>query len=84
MRIENMETIEQRIRPALSQLHADKTVQISQGDAPIAYLVDAETFRETVDRLAVLDALAAGQKSADEGRVLTHEQVKERMAKWLK
>jgi PHD/YefM family antitoxin component YafN of YafNO toxin-antitoxin module len=81
--MEKLEEIEQRIRPALKQLHADKTVQISEGGAPVAYLVDAETFRETIDRLAVLDAIAIGQKDMDEGRVLTHEQVKARMAKWL-
>jgi hypothetical protein len=81
--MESLENIEQRIRPALNQLHADKTVQISEGGSPIAYLVDAETFRATIDRLAVLDGIAAGQKEIDEGQGLTHEQVKARMAKWL-
>lgn len=35
-------------------------------------------------RMTMLEGIAGGEKAIEEGRVVTHEQAKRRMARWLK
>ncbi len=59
-------------------------VLITQHGKPAAYLVDIETFEGLTRKLKILEAISKGERDAAEGRVLTHEQARKRMAKWLK
>jgi prevent-host-death family protein len=69
----------------IDQLNKDGTpVLITQRGLPAAYLVDVEGFEEMQRRLEIMEGIARGEQAIREGRVLTHEQVKKRWAKWLK
>ena len=51
---------------------------------PSAYLVDVDDYQFMQKRLALLDALARGERAVIEGNTQNHEQAKERLSKWLK
>ena len=51
---------------------------------PSAYLVDVDDYQFMQKRLALLDALARGERAVVEGNTVSHEQAKERLGKWLK
>jgi prevent-host-death family protein len=59
-------------------------VLITQHGKPAAYLVDIETFEGLTQRLKILEGISRGERDIEESRVLTHEQARKRMAKWLK
>jgi prevent-host-death family protein len=61
-----------------------KPVLITQHGLPAAYLVDVETFEALHSRIAVLEGIARGEMAIQDGRVLTHEQAKKKMKRWLK
>lgn len=44
----------------------------------------SELLSDLQQRLVVLEGIAQGEMMAAEGRILTHAQAKERMARWLK
>jgi PHD/YefM family antitoxin component YafN of YafNO toxin-antitoxin module len=84
MRTEQLSQLEQNIRRIVDELNADKTALILREDgSPAAYLVDPETYQAALDRLHLLEAIAVGERDIVEGRVFTHEQVKEKLSKWL-
>ena len=45
-------------------------------------LPDHTTLDEAVEELQILAAIRKGQKAASEGRVITHEEMKRRIAEW--
>ena len=45
-------------------------------------LPDHTTLDEVVEELQILAAIREGQKAASEGRVITHEEMKRRIAEW--
>jgi PHD/YefM family antitoxin component YafN of YafNO toxin-antitoxin module len=50
---------------------------------PAAYLIDAESFEAQEERVRILEGIARGERALQEGRVLTHRQVRRRMGRWL-
>lgn len=83
MRTERLVDFSREPRRIVEQLRADKmTVIMGDDGTPAAYLVEPQTYQEALDRLELLEALAASERDLAEGRTLSHEQVKERMAKW--
>ncbi|HEU4433193.1 MAG TPA: type II toxin-antitoxin system Phd/YefM family antitoxin [Pyrinomonadaceae bacterium] len=69
----------------LNQLEKDREpILITQHGVPSAYLVDLETFETLQRRMALLEGIARGEKAVEEGRVLSHKQARQRMARWLK
>jgi predicted transcriptional regulator len=46
-------------------------------------LPDDCTFEDIQYHLYVLDKVARGQRDLDKGRVISHDEVKRRLAKWL-
>jgi len=61
-----------------------KPVLITQHGLPAAYLVDVETFEGLQSRIEVLEGIARGEMAVRDGRVLTHEQAKKKLKRWLK
>lgn len=59
-------------------------VLITQHGRPAAYLVDVDTFESMNRRMAILEGIARGEQAVKQGRVLSHEQAKNRMRRWLK
>ena len=46
-------------------------------------LADDVTFEDIMYELHVLKKIERGQKDAEEGRTLTHDETKERLDQWL-
>ncbi len=49
----------------------------------IAELPDDATFEDAVDKLHLLDMVDQGLADLDNGRAVTHEEARRRMAHWL-
>jgi prevent-host-death family protein len=85
MRTELVTTLKRQATELLSDLERSKEpILITQHGLPSAYLLDVETYESMQRRLAVLEGIARGEMALAEGRVVTHEQAKARMARWLK
>lgn len=85
MRTELVTTLKRKATELLEQLEKDREpILITQHGVPSAYLVDVETYETLQQRMTLLEGIARGEKAVEEGRVLTHAQAKQRMARWLK
>lgn len=50
----------------------------------IKNLPDEASFDDIMERLYFIQKIEAGLKDVEEGRVHSHEEVKKRLARWLK
>jgi prevent-host-death family protein len=84
MRTELVTTLKRKATDLISQLSTDKEpVLITQHGLPAAYLVDVNMFESMESRLSLLEGIARGEKAILENRILSHEDAKQRMARWL-
>lgn len=84
MRTELVTTLKRKATDVISQLsHDHEPVLITQHGLPAAYLVDVQTFDEMQTRLTLLEGIARGEKAILEGRVVSHQDARRRMARWL-
>jgi len=84
MRAELVTTLKRKATDIISQLASDQEpVLITQHGLPAAYLVDVQTYEAMQSRLSLLEGIARGEKAILENRVLTHEEAKKKMARWL-
>jgi len=85
MRTELVTTLKRQATELLSDLERDKEpILITQHGLPSAYLVDVETFDALQKRMSLLEGIARGERAIEDGRVVSHAQAKQRMARWLK
>ncbi|MEW5967002.1 MAG: type II toxin-antitoxin system prevent-host-death family antitoxin [Pseudomonadota bacterium] len=85
MRTELVTTLKRQATELLSDIERDKQpILITQHGLPSAYLVDVETFELLQQRIAMLEGIARGEMAVAEGRGVTHDEAKVRMARWLK
>lgn len=85
MRTELVTTLKRRATDLLADIERNKEpIMITQHGLPAAYLVDIETYELQQRRMAILEGIARGEKALAEGRVMTHEEVEKRLAKWLR
>lgn len=85
MRTELVTTLKRHATELLSELERDREpILITQHGVPSAYLVDVESYERLQQRMAVLEGIARGEMAVAEGRIVTHDQAKDRMARWLK
>ena len=85
MRIEPATTLGRHTSGMLADLYQSKEpILITEHGQPSAYLVDVEDFEAMQTRMRILEGLSRGERAIQEGRTLTHEEVKKTMAKWLK
>lgn len=85
MRTEPVTTLKRQASELLANLERSKQpILITQRGLPSAYLVDAETYQLMQQRMSVLEGIALGEQAIAEGRVITHDQAKARLARWLK
>ena len=82
IRTELVTTLKRHATEILEDLH--DPVLITQHGRPAAYLVDVDTFESMNSRMAILEGIARGEQAVKQGRVLSHEQAKNRMLRWLK
>ena len=56
---------------------------ITQHGQPPAYLVDIQTYEAMESRSVMLEGLAKSEKAIQDGRTISHNEAKTRMARWL-
>lgn len=59
-------------------------VLITQHGTPSAYLLDVDSYHELQARVEILEGIARGEKAILEERVVSHEDAKKHMQRWLK
>ena len=84
MKTELVTTLKRQATRIISDLEEGKDpILITQHGKPAAYLVDVETYEGLTKRLQILEGIARGERAIQQGRVLTHEQARRRMKRWL-
>lgn len=85
MKVELVTTLKRKATKIIAAVAKDRDpVLITQHGRPAAYVVDVETFEGLNERLKILEMIGRGERAIEEGRVLSHESAKKRMARWLK
>ena len=85
MRTELVTTLKRKATELLSELSRDKEpILITQHGLPSAYLVDVASFEYLQGRIKLLEGIARGERALEDGRILSHEEAKSRMSRWLK
>lgn len=85
MRTELVTTLKRKAAELLSDLSRDKEpILITQHGLPSAYLVDVDSFEDLQGRVKLLEGIARGERAIEEGRIVSHEEAKSRMSRWLK
>ncbi|WP_296270192.1 type II toxin-antitoxin system Phd/YefM family antitoxin [Pseudomonas sp. UBA6323] len=85
MKVELVTNLKRHATKILADLQQTKeAVLITEHGQPSAYLVDVQDYEFMQKRLALLDALARGERAILEGNTLNHDQARERLGKWLK
>lgn len=85
MRTELVTTLKRQATELLADIERDREpILITQHGLPSAYLVDVDSYERMQQRIAVLEGIARGEMAIAEGRVITHAQARERLARWLK
>ena len=80
-----MTTLKRKATELLSELSRDKEpILITQHGLPSAYLVDVDSFEDLKRRVKLLEGIARGERAIEEGRIVSHEEAKSRMSRWLK
>ncbi len=84
MRTELVTTLKRKTSEIIAELASDQDpVLITQHGKPAAYLMAVEAFDTLNRRLGILEGIARGERAVDEGRVVTHDEAKKRMKRWL-
>jgi prevent-host-death family protein len=85
MRTELVTTLKRKATELLSELSRDKEpILITQHGLPSAYLVDVDSFEYLQGRIKLLEGIARGERAVEDGRILSHQEAKSRMSRWLK
>jgi prevent-host-death family protein len=85
MRTELVTTLKRQATELLAELERDKEpILITQHGLPSAYLVDVESYQRQQERMAILEGIARGEMAVADDRVVSHEDAKARLARWLK
>ncbi len=85
MRTELMTTLKRQAGELLADLERDKQpILITQHGLPSAYLVDVESYHLQQERMAILEGIARGEMAVADGRVVSNEEAKARLGRWLK
>ncbi|MEX0770256.1 MAG: type II toxin-antitoxin system Phd/YefM family antitoxin [Balneolaceae bacterium] len=84
MKTELVTTLKRHATKLLEELHKEKEpVLITEYGKPSAYLVDVDHFEQIQQKLKLLEGLARGEKAILEDRVVSHDEAKKRMSRWL-
>ena len=56
---------------------------ITQHGRPAAYLLSVENYDSLVERVALLEGIARGERAIEEGRLVSHREARRRLQRWL-
>lgn len=84
MKTELVTTLKRQATRLISELQeARSPILITEHGKPAAYLVDVESYETQQDRVRILEGIARGERAVQEGSILTHDQARKKMKKWL-
>lgn len=84
MRTELVTTLKRRATELISEVTvAHEPLLITQHGLPAAYLVDVATYELMESRIELLEGIAKGEKAIFEGRIISHDEARTRMSRWL-
>ncbi|EGQ9299237.1 antitoxin [Vibrio parahaemolyticus] len=85
MKVELVTSLKRQATKILADLHDTKEpVLITEHGKPSAYLVDVDDYEFMQNRLAILEGIARGERALADGKVVSHDEAKDIMSKWLK
>jgi len=85
MKTELVTTLKRQATRIIEDLRKERhPIMITEHGKPAAYLIDVETFEANEKRMQLLEELARGEKAFSEGRILSNQAAKQKMARWLK
>ncbi|MEZ9133301.1 type II toxin-antitoxin system Phd/YefM family antitoxin [Vibrio breoganii] len=85
MKVELVTSLKRQATKILADLHDTKEpVLITEHGKPSAYLVDVDHYEFIQNRLAILEGIARGERALADGKVVRHDEAKDKMSKWLK
>ena len=82
MKMELVTTLKRNATKIISDL--EEPTMITQHGRPAAYLLDVATFENLQRKIEILEGIALGEEAVRAGNVLTQEQAKRKMSRWLK
>lgn len=84
MRTELVTTLKRKATKIISDLEKQRSpVLITQHGRPAAYLLSVEDYDSLVERVALLEGIARGERAIEEGRVVSHQEARRRLRRWL-
>jgi len=85
MRTELVTTLKRKATDLLDDVSREKQpILITQHGLPAAYLVDVQSYNQQQSRMKLLEGIARGERAIEDGRTLSQDQAKKKMARWLK
>ena len=85
MRTELVTTLKRKATDLLTELAKDKEpILITQHGLPSAYLIDVDSYEKLQAKMKLLEGIARGERAVDEGRTVSNDQAKAKLARWLK
>jgi prevent-host-death family protein len=68
----------------LAELEEDRRpLLITEHGRSAAVMLDVESYQEMLNRMALLEGIARGERAILEGRVVSHAAAKRRLRRWL-
>lgn len=85
MKTELVTNLKRQATKILADLHASREpVLITEHGRPSAYLLDVDDYEAMQLRMNILEGIARGETAYEEGRILSHSEARDKLAKWLK
>ncbi|USD66311.1 type II toxin-antitoxin system Phd/YefM family antitoxin [Vibrio sp. SCSIO 43136] len=85
MKVELVTSLKREATKILADLHDSKEpVLITEHGKPSAYLVDVDDYESMQKRLAILEGISRGERAIASEQLVSHDEAKDQMSKWLK
>jgi prevent-host-death family protein len=84
MKIEQVTNLKRQATKILDDLRQSKeSVVITEHGKPSAVMMDVEEYVTLHERVKLLEEIALGERAIAEGRVVSQEEARHRLSKWL-
>ena len=85
MKVELVTTLKRQATRILADLHESKEpVLITEHGKPSAYLLDVDDYELMQNRMQILEGIGKGEQAIRDNAVLSNDEAKQKMQKWLK
>jgi prevent-host-death family protein len=77
--------VKRRATEIIAELRHDREpVLITEHGRQAAVLLDVESYEGLMRRLSILEGIARGERAFSEGRLVSHDEAKRRLGRWLR